>query len=188
MDERRDGNGGLVGVTQAARQRPGRGLPPVHLWNPAHCGDIDILIRRDGVWLHEGSPIGRPELVRLFSTVLRKDPDGYCLVTPVEKLSIRVEDLPFRAVSVDRKGQALVFVTDVGDVVEAGPERPLVVEVDPATGEPSPRLRVRADLWARISRPVFYQLVDMAEVDGDRLVVRSGDSVFALGPIEAETA
>ncbi|HUH24051.1 MAG TPA: DUF1285 domain-containing protein, partial [Brevundimonas sp.] len=90
---------GLSGVAEAARQAPGRGLPPVHLWHPKHCGDIDILIRADGVWMHEGSPIGRVELVRLFSTVLRKDPDGYHLVTPVEKLKIRVEDLPFRAVA-----------------------------------------------------------------------------------------
>ena len=179
---------GLAGVTEAGRQAPGRGLPPVHLWNPAHCGDIDIVIRRDGVWLHEGSPIGRPELVRLFSTVLRKDPDGYCLVTPVEKLSIRVEDLPFRAVSVDRRGDALVFATDVGDVVEAGPDLPLVVETDPATGEPSPRVRIRADLWARVARPVFYQLVDMAEVEGDRLTVRSNGAAFPLGPAGAGVA
>ncbi len=185
MAEHGDPKTGLAGVTEAARQAPGRGLPPVHLWNPARCGDIDILIRRDGVWLHEGSPIGRPELVRLFSTVLRKDPDGYCLVTPVEKLSIRVEDLPFRAVSVDRRGDALVFVTEVGDEVAAGPEFPIEVETDPVTGEPSPRVRVRAELWARIARPVFYQLVDMAEVVEDRLTVRSSGAAFALGPAGA---
>jgi hypothetical protein len=188
MAEHGDLKGGLAGVTEAARQAPGRGLPPVHLWHPAHCGDIDILIRRDGVWLHEGSPIGRPELVRLFSTVLRKDPDGYCLVTPVEKLSIRVEDLPFRAVSVERRGEALRFTTDVGDEVEAGPDLPVEVETDAVSGEPSPRVRVRADLWARIARPVFYQLVDMAEVEADRLVVRSNGVAFPLGPIGAGVA
>lgn len=176
---------GLAAIAGAARQAPGRGLPPVHLWNPAHCGDIDILIRRDGVWLHEGSPIGRPELVRLFSTVLRKDPEGYCLVTPVEKLSIRVEDLPFRAVAVEAGEDRLVFTTDVGDVVEAGPEHPLEVETDPLTGEPSPRLHVRADLWARIARSVFYELVERAEIEGGRLAVRSGGSAFALGPVGA---
>ncbi|WP_374516430.1 DUF1285 domain-containing protein [Brevundimonas sp.] len=185
MAEQGDRGGGLAGVTEAARQAPGRGLPPVHLWNPAHCGDIDIVIRRDGVWMHEGSPIGRAELVRLFSTVLRKDPDGYCLVTPVEKLTIRVEDLPFRAVALESRGDGLVFTTDVGDVAEAGPDRPIVVETDPATGEPSPRVRVRADLWARIARPIFYQLVDMAEVEGDRLVVRSKGATFPLGPAGA---
>lgn len=188
MAEQGDRGGGLAGVTEAARQAPGRGLPPVHLWNPAHCGDIDIVIRHDGVWMHEGSPIGRAELVRLFSTVLRKDPDGYCLVTPVEKLTIRVEDLPFRAVALETRGDALVFTTDVGDEVEAGPDRPIVVETDPATGEPSPRVLVRAELWARIARPVFYQLVEMARVEDDRLTVRSGGAAFPLGTAGAGVA
>lgn len=173
---------GLSGVAEAARQAPGRGLPPVHLWNPAHCGDIDILIRADGTWMHEGSPIGRTELVRLFSTVLRKDPDGYHLVTPVEKLKIRVEDLPFRATAVRAAEGGLSFTTDVGDEVAAGPDHSIVVETDPATGEPAPRVHVRADLWARIARPVFYELVERAEVIDGRLAVRSGDAVFALGP------
>ncbi len=172
-------------MAEAAKQAPGRGLPPVHLWHPAHCGDIDILIRRDGVWLHEGSPIGRAELVRLFSTILRKDDDGYVLVTPGEKLTITVEDLPFRAVSVERRGEALVFTTDVGDETTAGPEAPIVVETDPATGEPAPRVRVRADLWARIARPVFYELVEAASVEDGRLTVHSGSAAFALGPVGA---
>ena len=175
---------GLAGVAKAAAVSP-RGLPPVHLWNPAHCGDIDIVIRRDGVWMHEGSPIGRAELVRLFSTVLRKDPEGYCLVTPVEKLSIRVEDLPFRAVAVERGAGSLVFTTDVGDRTEAGPEHPIVVETDPATSEPAPRVHVRADLWARIARPVFYDLVETAVVEEGRLAVRSGGVAFPLGPAGA---
>ena len=175
---------GLSGVAEAVRQAPGRGLPPVHLWHPAHCGDIDILIRADGVWMHEGSPIGRAELVRLFSTVLRKDPDGYHLVTPAEKLKIRVEDLPFRAVAVQAADGVLTFTTDVGDVVEAGADHPVVVETDPETGEPSPRLHVRADLWARIARPVFYELVERAEATAGRLVVRSGGEAFSLGGLE----
>jgi hypothetical protein len=173
---------GLAGVAQAARAE--RGLPPVHLWNPAHCGDIDIVIRADGVWMHEGSPIGRAELVRLFSTVLRKDPDGYHLVTPVEKLRITVQDLPFRAVAVERDGDALTFVTDVGDRTTAGPDFPLVVETDPATGEPAPRVRVRADLWARIARPVFYELVETARLRDGRLTVASGGVDFDLGAVE----
>ena len=174
---------GLNAVAEAAKQAPGKGLPPVHLWHPEHCGDIDIVIRADGVWMHEGSPIGRKGLVRLFSTVLRKDPDGYHLVTPVEKLKITVEDLPFRAVAVRREGDALIFTTDVGDEVRAGEDDPIVVETDPTTGEPAPRIHVRRDLWARIARSVFYEMVEMAqEVDG-RLVVRSGGQVFSLGAV-----
>jgi hypothetical protein len=161
----------------------------VHLWNPASCGAIDIVIRRDGVWLHEGSPIGRKELVRLFSTVLRKDPDGYWLVTPVEKLRIEVEDAPFRAVRVDRRDGALVFTTDVGDEVAAGPDDPLRVETDPVTGEPHPYVHVRRGLEARIERPVFYELVELAEErdggDGPQLGVTSNGAFFPLGPAGA---
>lgn len=169
-------------MAAAARQAPGRGLPPVHLWNPVHCGEIDITIRADGVWMHEGSPIGRAELVRLFSTVLRKDPDGYHLVTPAEKLKIAVEDLPFRAVAVRATGDELVFTTDQGDETTAGPDHALMVETDPVTGEPAPRVHVRADLWARIARSVFYDLVERAEAVDGRLVVRSGGVAFPLGP------
>lgn len=185
MVESPDSKTGLAAVAAAAKQGPGRGLPPVHLWHPSHCGEIDIVIRRDGVWMHEGSPIGRAELVRLFSTVLRKDHDGYVLVTPGEKLSIRVEDLPFRAVALERRGKALVFTTDVGDETEAGPAHPIRVETDPETGEPSPSIHVRADLWARIARPVFYELVEMASVEEERLTIRSGGAAFALGPVGA---
>lgn len=174
---------GLAAMAEAAKQAPGRGLPPVHLWHPDHCGDIDIVIRRDGVWMHENSPIGRPELVRLFSTILRKDADGYVLVTPGEKLSITVEDLPFRAVAVERRGETLVFTTDVGDETVAGPDVPIIVETDSATGEPAPRVRVRADLWARIARPVFYELVEMADEDSGQLLVHSGGAPFALGAV-----
>ena len=173
---------GLAGITEAAKQAPGRGLPPVHLWHPDHCGDIDIVIRADGVWMHEGSPIGRPELVRLFSTILRLDPDGYHLVTPGEKLKITVVDLPFRAVAVRREGGDLVFTTEVGDETTAGSEHPLTVETDPETGEPAPRVHVRAGLEARIVRSVFYEMVEMGEVEGDRLVLRSGGQTFDLGP------
>ena len=188
MASNTDDKTGLAAVAEAAKLAPARGLPPVHLWNPEHCGDIDIVIRRDGTWMHEGSPIGRVELVRLFSTVLRKDPEGYYLVTPVEKLSLQVEDLPFRAVSVVIEADRLTFTTDVGDVVEAGAEHPIVVETDPATGEPAPRVHVRADLWARIVRPVFYELVELASVEDERLTVRSGGEVFALGPRGAGVA
>src|SRR5215471_12975572 len=158
---------GLDGVIAAAKQAPGRGLPPVHLWNPAHCGEIDIVIRKDGSWFHEGGRIGREALVRLFSTVLRKDPDGIYLVTPVEKMKITVEDAPFVAVRVDRAksedgGEALKFLTNVGDEVTAGPENAIRVETG-ADGEPRPYLHVRRGLEALISRPVFYELVEMAQ-------------------------
>ncbi|WP_298747780.1 DUF1285 domain-containing protein [uncultured Brevundimonas sp.] len=188
MADPADSKTGLAAVAEAAAQAPGRGLPPVHLWNPPHCGEIDILIRRDGTWLHDSSPIGRPELVRLFSTVLRKDPDGYCLVTPVEKLGIRVEDLPFRAVALTAEEDLLRFTTDVGDMVEAGADHPIRVDTDPVTGEPGPALHVRADLWARIVRPVFYELVELAAVEEGRLVVRSGGQAFPLGPVGAGVA
>jgi hypothetical protein len=178
---------GLDSVIAAARTT--RGLPPVHLWNPAHCGDIDIVIRRDGLWFHEGSPIGREALVRLFSTVLRKDPDGFHLVTPVEKMRITVEDAPFIAVRVDRVGDDLVFQTNVGDEVVAGPENGIRVEVDPVSGEPRPYLHVRRGLEARIGRAVFYELVEMAEerttAEGPVLGVASDGAFFPVGPAGA---
>ena len=184
-----EGVGGLEGVIAAAKQAPGRGLPPVHLWNPAHCGEIDIVIKRNGLWFHEGAPIGREALVRLFSTVLRKDPDGYVLVTPVEKLAITVEDAPFIAVRVDKVGEALRFVTNVGDVVEAGPDNAIRVRMDRETGEPRPYLHVRRGLEALIARPVFYELADMAEeratAAGAAMFVASNGAWFEVGPADA---
>ena len=189
---------GLDGLaTTVKQQAPGRGLPPVHLWHPDHCGEIDIVIKRNGLWFHEGSPIGREALVRLFSTVLRKDPDGFHLVTPVEKMRIVVEDAPFIAVSVDRvlankKGEALRFLTNVGDTVEAGPEHAIRLEMDPASGEPRPYLHVRRDLEALIARPVFYELVEMAKerktADGETLCVTSNGVWFPVGPARAHLA
>ena len=180
---------GLDGVAAAVRQAPGRGLPPVHLWHPAHCGEIDIVIKRSGLWFHEGTPIGREALVRLFSTVLRKDPDGYYLVTPVEMMKITVEDAPFTAVQVDRVGEALSFTTNVGDVVEAGPDNEIRVGADPVTGEPRPYLHVRRGLEARLRRPVFYELVEMAQErdtpDGPTLGVTSNGVWFPVGPARA---
>ena len=176
---------GLASVIAAAVDAPKRGLPPVHLWHPEHCGQIDIRIARDGLWFHEGTPIGREPLVRLFSTVLRLDPDGYHLVTPAEKLKITVEDAPFMAVRVDRVGDALRFLTNVGDEVEAGPDNAIRVEIDPETGEPAPYLHVRRGLEARLRRPVFYELVEMAErrpvPEGVEFGVTSGGVWFPLG-------
>ena len=191
MDEVAGGTG-LDGVIAAARkQAPGRGLPPVHLWNPAHCGDIDIVIKKNGLWFHEGSPIGREALVRLFSTVLRRDPDGFHLVTPVEKMRITVEDAPFIAIRVDQIAGAdgrpmLKFLTNVGDEVEAGPDNPIRVEVDPATSEPRPYVHVRRGLEALINRPVFYELSELAEEretpEGPTVGVESAGAWFPIAP------
>ncbi|MBE7217632.1 MAG: DUF1285 domain-containing protein [Caulobacteraceae bacterium] len=175
----------LAGVAAAAQGA--RGLPPVHLWNPPHCGDIDIRIRRDGVWEHEGRPIAREALVRLFSTVLRLDPDGHHLVTPAEKLRIRVDDAPFLATALERAGEALRFTTNVGDVVEAGSDHALTVETGEG-GEPRPYLHVRRGLRARLSRPVFYQLVDMAEERDGVLGVASHGAWFPFGRADAPAA
>lgn len=185
-----DSKPGLDGVIAAAKQAPGRGLPPVHLWNPAHSGEIDIVITADGRWVHEGATINRAPLVRLFSTVLRKDPDGYWLVTPVEKMRITVEDAPFVATAVDAGADAegrpvLRFTTNVGDEVEAGPDHLIRVEIDPATDEPRPYLHVRRGLEALISRPVFYELVEMAAERDGTLGVESGGTWFPIGPVEA---
>jgi hypothetical protein len=168
------------------------GLPPVHLWNPPFCGDIDMEIRRDGTWFHEGSPIGRAPLVRLFSTILKKEGDRFFLVTPVEKVGIRVEDAPFVAqdfeVTDEGTGptQVVTFVTNVGDRVAAGPDHAIRVERD-ASGEPSPYVHVRAGLEALIDRKSFYRLVDIGEahpVDGeDWFGVWSAGAFFPIIPV-----
>jgi len=163
------------GIAAAARSAAkGKGLPPVHLWNPPFCGDLDMRIARDGTWFYLGTPIGRPELVRLFSTVLKLEEGKYFLVTPVEKVGITVDDAPFVAVDFDASGQGrdqeLVFETNVGDRVTAGPDHPIRVERDAETGEPSPYIMVRAGLEALIDRKSFYRLVDIgtqAHLDGD---------------------
>jgi hypothetical protein len=180
-----DGGTRLERVAAAANQAPRRGLPPVHLWNPPNCGEIDIRIGRDGAWFHEGSPIAREALVRLFSTILRKDPDGVYLVTPVEKLKIVVEDAPFIAVRVDpavgEGGEpALRFQTNVGDEVEAGLDHPIRVETGEG-GEPRPYLHVRGGLEALIARPVFYELVELAQEREGVLGVESRGVWFPLG-------
>lgn len=146
-----------------------KGPPPVHLWDPPFCGDLDMVIRRDGTWFYMGTPIGRPALVRLFSSILKKEGDDYFLVTPVEKVGIQVEDAPFVATDFSRSGegrdQVLSFVTHVGDSVEAGPEHPIRVERDPATGEPAPYVMIRRGLEALIDRKSFYRLVDLGTID-----------------------
>ena len=158
-------------LASAARQAKGKGLPPVHLWNPEFCGDLDMRIARDGTWFYLGTPIGRPGLVRLFSTILRKDGDKYFLITPVEKVGITVDDAPFVAVDFETEGagetQTLTFETNVGDSAVAGPDNPIRVVRDPESGEPSPYILIRANLEALIDRKSFYRLVDIgAHHDG----------------------
>ncbi len=161
------------GIAASVKAAKGKGLPPIHSWNPPFCGDLDMRIARDGTWFYEGTPIGRPALVRLFSTILRKDGDDFFLVTPVEKVGITVEDAPFVAVDFDNPGegedQRLTFHTNVGDTVTAGPDTPLRFVRDPETGEPSPYVLVRDRLEALIDRKSFYRLVELGvekEVDG----------------------
>ncbi|MFL2786696.1 MAG: DUF1285 domain-containing protein [Paracoccaceae bacterium] len=142
-----------------------RGLPPVEKWNPPFCGDLDMRIARDGTWFYLGTPIGRFELVRLFSSVLRKDGDKYFLVTPVEKVGIKVDDAPFVAVDFtvvgEGKEQTLKFETQVGDFSTASGANPIRIVRDPKTGEPSPYVHIRAGLEALIDRKSFYRLIDL---------------------------
>lgn len=154
-------------LAAAAGKAAKGGLPPVHLWNPPFCGDLDIRIARDGTWFYLGTPIGRAPLVRLFSTILKKEGDRYFLVTPVEKVGIRVEDAPFVAVDFTVEGagheQVVTFHTNVGDSANAGPDHPLRLERDPATGEPSPYVMIRAGMEALIDRKSFYRMVEIGE-------------------------
>ena len=175
-------------VAQASKGK--KGLPPVHLWNPEYCGDLDIRIARNGMWWYLGTPIGRLELVKLFASVLKLEDGKYFLVTPVEKIGITVDDAPFLAVDFQASGdgdaQVLTFETNVGDFTVAGPENPIRVVRDPETGEPSPYVHVRRGLEALIDRKSFYRLVDIGEhreVEGVRWFgLRSGGEFFAIIP------
>ena len=173
-----------LAALQAAAAKLGP-LPPVERWNPAYCGDSLMRIARDGSWSHAGAPIRRPALVRLFSTILRKDDDGFMLVTPAEKLSIAVEDAPFLAVLMRAEGkddgQTLIFTTNVGDEVTAGPDHALRFSPDPMTGAPVPYLHVRGKLEARVARPVYYALVEQAVERDGALGAWSGGAFFVLG-------
>ena len=178
------GLGALEALISRA-ERAGEGVPPVERWNPDHCGDADMTIQADGTWIHAGTPIGRKRLVQLFSTVLRRDEDGTTyLVTPVEKLTIRVEDAHFLAVEMtvtgEGEGQVLTFRTNVGDVVEAGPDHPLRFEREDGTDGVKPYLNVRGRLEALVTRAVMYDLVELAEETADGLVVRSNGAAFPI--------
>lgn len=177
-------------AAEAARAAKSGKLPPVHLWNPPFCGDLDMRIARDGTWFYQGTPIGRPALVRLFSTILKREDGKYYLVTPAEKVGITVDDAPFVAVDVTVTGegaaQVLRFETNVGDHVEAGPENPVRVTRDPGTGEPAPYVMVRAGQEALIDRKTFYRLVELgvqaAHEGEDWFGIRSRNCFFPMVP------
>src|ERR1700720_3974358 len=187
---------GLEGLTAAATDAAsasaaGKGLPPVHLWNPPFCGDLDMRIANDGTWFYMGTPIGRPALVRLFSTILKREDGKHFLVTPVEKVGIRVDDAPFLAVEMlketDPRGRVLRFRTNVDDWVPCDSAHRLRFEAA-ADGGLTPYLHVRAELWAKVTRALYYDLVDMGEervVDGQAMFgVASGGEFFAMADAE----
>ncbi len=186
MSTLNNGNSGLSALIKAARAQ-GDGALPVDKWHPKHCGHMDMVIRKDGSWWHEGTCITRAPLVKLFARVLRKDEDGETyLVTPVEKIHINVECAHFLAVRVDIEGssknQRLFFTTNMDEVIEVGAEHPLSVETDPVSLEPTPLVRVRGRLDALIIRSVFYELVEHAFEIDNQLGIYAGGIFFPLGP------
>lgn len=182
--------GGLEAITQAV-QSSGRGPPPVHLWNPPYCGEIDMRIAGDGTWYYQKTPIGRPALVRLFASVLKREGERYYLVTPVEKCGIAVDDAPFVAVEVNRveteQGLVLRFRTNVDDEIVCGREHQLRFERQP-NGGLKPYLHVRRDLWALATRSVYYDLVELGEeriMDRERWFgVASQNEFFPMVPAD----
>ena len=183
------GQSGLDAIA-AGLPRENRGPPPVELWNPPYCGDIDMKIAADGTWFYQKTPIGRLALVKLFASVLKREGDKHFLVTPVEKVGIVVEDAPFLAVEMKTSrgdgGQVLEFCTNVDDWVAAGPGHALRFEIQSETGGLKPYLHVRRDLWAKVTRALFYDLVELGEereIDGVRMFgVVSGGVFFAMAP------
>jgi hypothetical protein len=185
------GQTGSLDSLAGAVRRAG-GVPPVHLWNPPFCGDLDMRIAADGTWFYLKTPIGRPELVKLFASVLKREGDRYFLVTPVEKCGITVEDVPFVAVELRLEargpGQTLHFRTNVDDWVACGADHALRFTPEEGTGGLRPYLHVRRDLWARVKRALFFDLVDLGEereVGGVRMFgVLSGGAFFAMAPAD----
>src|SRR3954466_1374455 len=186
--------GALDGIASHARREGSKkGPPPVHLWNPPFCGDIDMRIATDGTWYYLKTPIGRPALVKLFASVLKREADKYFLVTPVEKCGITVDDAPFLAVETkieqSDKGRVLNFRTNVDDWVACGPEHRLRFEPEPDTGGLKPYLHVRRDLWAKVTRALFYDLVELGEereLAGENMFgIVSGGEFFAMAPADS---
>jgi hypothetical protein len=184
---------GLDAVVDATRSATGKGSPPVHLWNPPFCGDLDMRIASDGTWYYLKTPIGRPALVKLFASVLKREGNKYFLVTPVEKCGIRVDDVPFVAVElrVEAPGpqQRLHFRTNVDDWVACDADHSLRFEPEAESGGLKPYLHVRRDLWARVKRALFFDLVEIGEerdVAGERMFgVASADMFFPMAPADS---
>ena len=185
--------GALARLTEALGPEPQRKGPlPVERWNPAYCGEIDMRIAAEGTWHYMGSPINRPALVKLFSTVLRKDPERYVLVTPVERVGIIVEDAPFLAVEMAVEGEGggrqIAVRTNVDDLVQVGPERPLRFDLAP-NGGVKPYVKVRGDLWARVTRALALDLIALGEereVNGEAMFgLYAGSPFFPIAPAAA---
>ena len=185
----KEGQSGLDAISGAVRAA-GKAPPPVEKWDPPFCGDLDMRIGADGTWFYLKTPIGRTALVKLFASVLKREGDKYFLVTPVEKCGIQVDDAPFLAVElrVDRTaaGQVLNFRTNVDDWVRCGPEHMLRFEPEAGTGGLKPYIHVRRDLWAKVTRTLFFDLVELGEerdVDGAAMFgVSSSGAFFAMAP------
>jgi hypothetical protein len=185
--------GPLEGIARHARMAGTRVPPPVHLWNPPFCGDLDMRIAADGTWFYLKTPIGRPALVKLFASVLKREGNRYFLVTPVEKCGIVVDDAPFMAVEMQAEeepgGRVLHFRTNVDDWVACGPGHALRFEPEPDTGGLKPYLHVRNDLWAKVTRALFFDLVELGEerdIAGQRMFgVASGGEFFIMAPADS---
>jgi uncharacterized protein len=182
MAENGDNSVSAEGIAAAARAAGRKGGPaPVHLWNPPYCGELDIVIRADGSWWHEGSPIGRPAMVQLFASILKREEDRFFLVTPVEKVGITVEDAPFLAVDAEIAPDRVTFTTNTGETVVAGPDNPIILRGSSET--PRPYVHVRSGLEALIDRKTFYRLAAEAEEGADgRIGLVSQSRFFALEP------
>ena len=185
--------GGLEGIAAALPHEGGKAMPPVERWNPPFCGDIDMRIATDGTWFYQKTPIGRPALVKLFASILKREGDKYFLVTPVEKVGLIVEEVPFLAVELkvehDARSRLLRFRTNVDDWVAAGPGHALRFEPEHKTGGLKPYLHVRRELWAKVTRALFYDLVELGEerdVQGKPMLgVASGGEFYAMAEASA---
>jgi hypothetical protein len=188
----KEGQGGLEAITGTLTRAAAKGPPPVERWNPPFCGDLDMRIAADGTWFYLKTPIGRPALVKLFASVLKREGDRYFLVTPVEKCGITVDDAPFLAVELNIEdtaaGRVLRFRTNVDDWVACGPQHALRFEPEAGTGGLKPYLHVRRDLWAKVTRTLFFDLVEIGEerdVDGNAMFgVMSMGTFFAMAPAD----
>ena len=184
----KEGQSTLEAIT-ASLPRGKRGPPPVERWNPPFCGDIDMRIAADGTWFYQKTPIGRHALVKLFASVVKREGDKYFLVTPVEKVGIVVEDAPFLAVEMRRTDKVVSFRTNMDEWIDAGREHPLRFEPEPEIGGLKPYLLVRRNLWAKVTRALFYDLVEAGEereVDGvAKFGVASGGEFFVMADADA---